>query len=396
MIALAVVVASCSTAQPTHEESRTPFPVSSPSQEVTASPAPSGQERLSVIPIAGFSDDDEILAIVEVDGRLIGVGRHADQGAVWRSLDGASWTLAPGLPVMEPVDYASTTMTSVVRGPGGLVSIGTWQTIDVNIPRIWHSTDGQRWTSVYEPSGFERIEAVAVGGPGYVAVGLASDDGLTGRPQVWTSADGSDWTAVDSQGLDGNLSDVVAGAETLVAVGGSAFVSTDGAAWTTAPEQEALQGAQMTSVAFRNGAFVAAGALIGSGDILRATPAIVTSQDGLHWSVVLRGEPGQRISQAVPFAEGFVAIGGHFPSASWSYDPAAPNPPSDTIQLWFSADGETWSGPITGFLADGGISTLGQAIVVGGDLFLPMTVVTGGPDGPVYQPAILRGTPTVS
>lgn len=387
-----LTLVGCSNAPPTGQESPTPAPTSSPSPVVTSSPTTSLPEQLSVIPVAAFSGDDEIRALIEVDGRLIGVGRHGDQGAVWTSLDGASWKLAPDVPISEPVDYAGTTMTSIVQGPGGLVAIGTWQTIDVNTPRIWHSTDGQRWTSVYDPSGFERIEAVAVGGTGYVAVGLASDGGFNVRPQVWTSAEGRDWAPVDSPGLDGGLIDVVAGTELLVVVGSSAFISTDATTWTGAPEQEALQGAQISSVAFRNGVFVATGALTGPGDTFPGAPAIWSSRDGLHWSLVLQGESGQRISQVVAAEEGFVAIGGQFPSASWSYDPASPNPPSDSIQLWLSADGETWSGPTTGFLADGGISTLGEAIVTEGDLLVPVTLLNAGPGGPVSQPAILRGT----
>ncbi len=390
---------------PTGETSPTPHPTSSAS----GTPVPSASTvpsppLLSVIPIAALGSEDEIRAIIEGDGRLIGVGRHGDQGAVWTSLDGASWTLAPDLPATKPrSESAATTMTSVVQGPAGLVAVGSWTSIDFGTPRIWYSVNGEQWTSVYGPSdpdpavdaplGFG--SAMAAGGPGYVAVGAVSDDGFTARPQVWTSADGRDWTAVDSLGLTGSLNDVIGGSGKAVAVGGNgsaatSFVSTDGATWTAAPEQEALQGAEMTSVTFRNGAFVATGVVTGPADTYPATPAIWHSPDGLHWSLVLQGESGQRFSQAVSTGEGFVAIGGHFPSAGWSYDPASPTPPSDTIQLWFSADGETWSGPATGFLADGGI-TLGRATVSGGDLFVPITLFYG-PDGPVeYQPAILRG-----
>ena len=381
---------------PTGQATATPQPTASASEiatqspSVTTSPTPSGQQQLSVLQSMALAGDDEIRAIIEFDGGLIGVGRHGDQGAVWLSPDGASWTLAPDLPATEPLDYAATTMTSIVQGPGGLVAVGTWQTIDVSTPRIWYSADGQRWSSVYSPSGFERIDALAVGGPGYVAVGVISDDGFTGRPQVWTSPDGRDWTAGDSLGLTGSLNDIISGAGMLVAVGSSAFVSSDGATWTAAPEQAALQGAEMRSVAFRNGAFVATGVITGPGDTFPSTPAIWLSPDGLHWSLVLQGGSLQRISQVVSAEEGFVAIGGHFPSAGWSYDPADPKPPADTIQLWFSTDGETWSGPTTGFLADGGI-TLGKATVWGGDLFMPVTMLNAGPDGPVYQPAILRG-----
>jgi hypothetical protein len=388
---------------PTGYASPTPHPTSSASETPVPStstvPSP---PLLSVIPTAALAGEDEIRAIIEVDGRLIGVGRHNDQGAVWTSVDSASWTLAPDLPAEGHGDLA-TTMTSIVQAPGGLVAVGSSAGIDFSTALIWYSVDGQQWISVYglgapDPAvvaPFGSAAAVAAGGPGFVALGLSSDDGFTGRPQVWTSADGRDWTAVDSQRLTGSVNDVIGGAGMLVAVGGSdtaaaAFVSSDGATWTAAPEQKALQGAEMTSVAFRNDAFVATGSVTGPGDTFPSTPAIWQSRDGLQWSLVLQGESGQRISQVVSAEAGFVAIGGHFPSAGWSYDPADPIPPSDTIQLWFSTDGVSWSGPTTGFLADGGI-TLGQATVWGGDLFLPVTLLNPTPDIPVSQPAILRG-----
>ncbi len=389
---------------PTGQESPTSHPTSSASEKPvpSASTVPS-PPLLSVIPITALAVEDEIRMVIEVDGRLIGVGHHALQGAVWTSPDGASWTLAPDLPAESLGDLA-TTLTSIVEGPGGLVALGSSTQIDFITPRIWYSVAGEQWISVYglgapDPAvvaPFGSAVALAAGGPGFVALGLSSDDGFTARPQVWTSADGRDWTAVDSVGLTGSLNDVIGGAGMLVAVGGSgsaaiSFVSTDGATWTAAPEQEALQGAEMTSVAFRNGAFVATGLLTGPGDTFPSTAAIWHSPDGLQWSLVLQGESGQRISQVVSAEEGFVAIGGHFPAAGWSYDPADPIPPSDTIQLWFSADGETWGGPTTGFQAEGGINMLGMATVWGGDLFVPITLLSAGTDGPVYQPAILRG-----
>ena len=99
---------------------------------------------------------------------------------------------------------------------------------------------------------------------------------------------------MDSVGLTGSLNDVIGGAGMLVAVGGSgsaaiSFVSTDGATWTAAPEQEALQGAEMTSVAFRNGAFVATGLLTGPGDTFPSTPAI----SSLRFIGVLFRDPPQ-------------------------------------------------------------------------------------------------------
>jgi hypothetical protein len=393
---LLVLAISGRLSPPTGQATATPGPTISFSPSATPSPAPSGLEPLSMVPVVGLAVGDELRAVIQVDGRLIAVGRRGDQGAVWTSPDGTSWTLAPDLPAEKAESNAATTMTSIVAGPGGLVAAGSRTGIDYSAPRTWQSTDGQRWTSITVPSGVAggRIEALAVGEPGYVGVGLMSDDGYTGRPQMWSSADGRKWTVVDSPAFTGSLNDVTGGAGMLVAVGATeghagALVSTDGATWTVAPAQEALQGAEMTSVTYGNGTFVATGLLSGLSQALPASPAIWHSADGLHWTLVLRGEPGQMIRQVVSNDAGFVAIGGDFPSHWWQYDPAAPNPPRDTVQLWFSADGETWSGPTTGFLADGGV-TLGRATISGGELILPITLLNKGPSGPLARPAILR------
>ena len=392
-----VLILNSHLSPPTGQGSPAQHPTFSSSPASTSSPTPSETEQLSIAPVAGLTSADELRAITLVGGRLVGVGRHGDQGAVWTSPDGETWTLAPDLPADQADNSAATTMTSIVAGPGGLVAAGSRIGIDYSAPRTWQSADGQRWTGITVPSGGAggRIETLAVGGPGYVGVGLVSDDGYTARGQMWSSADGRKWTVVDSAALTGSLNDIIDGDGILVAVGGNetaglAFVSADGGAtWTAAPEREALQGAEMPSVTFRSGTFVAT-EVVGPRDFRLATQAIWRSSDGLHWTLALRGEPGQQIRQVVPSDAGFVAIGGDFPSHGWQYDPAAPNPPRDTVQLWFSADGEAWTGPTTGFVGEGGI-TLGRATISGGELLVPITLLNPGPGGPVYQPAILRG-----
>ncbi len=411
--ALLLSVSGCSSPSPSATSSDgasgslAPSATPQASPTATSSPTLSELARLSIVPVAGLVAGDELLAFASTDIGLVGVGQRGDQGAVWTSRDGVEWTLVPDLPTEESGEFALTRLTSVADGPAGLVVIGAWSTIDFSTPRVWYSADRQHWASVYGPSDaslgeFASMNAVAYYGmpeaSGYLTVGFVSDDGYTSRPQVWESADGRDWTAADVPPLSGMLNDVSVSGDVLVAVGGSeggalVLVSTDGATWTPAPEQEALRGAEMTSVtAFDGGygsTFVATGWLTHAERPLPGTPAIWHSPDGLHWTLGLRGEPGQEIRQAIAIGAGFVAIGGQFPSASWSYDPAAPNPPSDAIELWFSTDGETWSGPTMGFTADGGIR-LGRATVDAG-LAVPIALLNAGPAGPVTAPAILRG-----
>jgi hypothetical protein len=354
---------------------------------------------LTVVSTSGLEAEDELRAITFARGGLIAVGRRGQDGAVWLSSDGTSWTLAPELPAGPSADGdpGGVRMDRIVDGPAGMVAVGMYSSEgDVAFGHIWYSPDGERWTDVYRPDGFSRIVAVSTGGPGYVAVGLVSDDAQTARPQIWISVDGQTWTVGSSPASRGSLTGVVEGPGLTVIVGsnetdGTAYVSTDGVTWEAAPEQTSLAGAELTSVTYFQGRFLATGQIGGPDRI----GGVWHSHDGLAWTRVLVGEPGQVIHQVIGIEYGplfggeFVAIGGLFPSHSWSWDPATPIPPKDMIQIWRSTDGTNWDGPTTAFVGPGGI-VLGQA-GAGQEVFLPVNLLVAGPTYPIWEYAVLRG-----
>jgi hypothetical protein len=191
-------------------------------------------------------------------------GRSTD-AAVWTSVDGVTWARVPHDEAVFGGEN-SRVMTGVVAGGPGLVAVGYdsasqgWSGLDANAA-VWTSPDGIAWTRVPDAEVFgdrlmQMMNAVAVGGPGLVAVGY---DGAVNRydAAVWTSADGLTWVRVpqdevvfggsDVQGMNA----VTAGDAGVVAVGYThtrsgldavVWVSADGLAWARVPHDGAVFG----------------------------------------------------------------------------------------------------------------------------------------------------------
>ena len=155
---------------------------------------------------------------------------------------------------------------------------------------------------VFDGPGDQRIEAVAAGGPGLVAVGSEyAPDATEGDTVVWTSPDGRNWSRASGANPDlggpgdQQMSAVVAGGPGLVAVGGervgdqgegdaAVWTSPDGQDWTLVPDPDSVFGGfsrqDMRSVTLGGPGLVAVGTeFTDRGD--RA--AVWTSSDGLAW-----------------------------------------------------------------------------------------------------------------
>jgi hypothetical protein len=138
-------------------------------------------------------------------------------------------------------------MNSVAAGGPGLVAVGS----DRGDAAVWLSTDGLSWTRasqdqrVFGGKGTQVMESVTVGGPGLVAVG-----GDNFRAAVWLSKNGGSWKRIphnkkvlDDGWYEGNyslMSSVTAGGPGLVAVGSvydamncdaAVWFSKDGRSW---------------------------------------------------------------------------------------------------------------------------------------------------------------------
>jgi hypothetical protein len=256
-------------------------------------------------------------------GSGVTAGCGCGDGAVWTSPDGDHWTRAPSNPSFEGAP-----LVRVARRGGQLVvsSVG----------RFWNSNDGLTWQSSTGLGTYAEscvyYGGIAIGGPGFVAVGadkcglsstpdavVVSADGRVwtvapsssalggvggaavaskgsrlvavgadpGQPALWTSSDGQTWTSVGSAELpplpSASLIDITAGDSGYVAVGSdgssaAAWVSRDGLTWRRAPASLAFDDAQMMRVVWTGSQFIAIGrSLVGDG-------VAWTSADGLTWT----------------------------------------------------------------------------------------------------------------
>jgi hypothetical protein len=212
--------------------------------------------------------------------------------------------------------------------------------------------------------GDARMEAVARGGPGLVAVGSSGDSlvGTLPHAEAWFSSDGVTWARTSVAG-PGAMGDVTAFGDGFVAVGdGDTFegayiwTSKDGLTWTRVSDP-ALSGLTLTGVTDGPDGLVAVGFTDVPGHPGNASAAVLTSNDGLHWS---RMDPKQEAfvppapahgnawslqpASVTASSVGYIAVG----TAS---GPGCPTAASAGIicqgvteaSVWTSADGQSWT-----------------------------------------------------
>ncbi len=232
---------------------------------------------------------------------------------------------------------------------------------------------GEGWVRALSDVSTAEVADVAVGGPGFVAVGRANMVGA-----VWTSTDGMSWTAqsLTDLGLEGgSMFSVVRGGPGFVAVGSwngvaveglgvleeaefgiaAVWTSIDGLDWTRVAHDAVFEtegsNLVMWDVTLGGPGLVAVGAEEGSEAI---RPAVWTSSDGTTWSRVLPDTPALEsgaMDSVISGGPGFIA---------WGSD------------VWISEDAVTWARAsvpdgLTDGLAD--IAVGGPGVVaVGGTL----------------------------
>ena len=271
------------------------------------------------------------------------------------SRDGRTWTLVPN--EQFPSDAV------LLPPPGGLrlPAVGTTHgflfVADGN--DVWASEDGYTWQRLTDRARDEDLRAgsvlaVAVGGPGLIAVG--SDN------KAWYSEDGSDWTqaevpapptaSFEAQGLPPptvSMQGVAVRGETFVAWGTARsssnseegmqqtvlWTSGDGRSWANVPDQHDLE--PLRTVAAGPGGFVATDMNV-SGD----ARAIRFSADGRSWETVdafesrLPSYDEGLVSSVAAASSGYVAVGGDGKCAK---EPC----PDAVATIWTSPDGRSWS-----------------------------------------------------
>ena len=314
--------------------------------------------------VFGGGDDQVINSVVAEGPGLVAVGSDASGGdldaAVWTSSDGLTWSRAAhDEEVFGGEDDQS--MSRVIAGGPGLVAVGSDGTnlrgknIDA---AVWTSSDGITWSrvphddAVFGGDGDQVIKGVAVGGPGFVAVGSETIK-FNVDAAVWTSPDGITWSRVPhDEAVFGGTKDeamlsVVAGGPGLVSVGSFGkggdhdaivWTSTDGLTWSLVAHDEAVFGGESMQVMHR---VVAGGPgllVFGLNGPFDAGSAVVWfSTDGTTWTRVphhddvFGGRGAQTIVGGVAAGPGIVAVGWDGPFDA--RDAAA----------WASTDGISWA-----------------------------------------------------
>ncbi len=341
-------------------------------------------------------DSASLTAVARGRGMTAVVGKYAgsNRGFLWTSADGAHWN-AQGAPFT-----GGTSVTDIAASPSAYVASGTFRTAPDalgsrrTVAAVWTSDDGRRWDRFLLPlpaaSGDFRPTLVRHVGSRFVAFGRFLGTTTPADVLVWTSTDGRHWQRGEGIRLphEETLLDVAAAPNgMLVAVGGAAyefpghaaaFTSLDGLAWTTVPDQPALDGAAMRGVDCSSAGCVAVGS---TGPGTGSAAAAWRSADGISWSrvdgIATLGSIGMR--KVVRSPGGDVAIGwatvtltdgsSVSPGAFWVAPPmtlpaAIPSPPVASI-------GGTWESlpplatprakPVATVGADGRIYVFGGA-----------------------------------
>jgi hypothetical protein len=227
--------------------------------------------RIADLPGPGGSS---ISAAAATGGAVVAVGTSGGRAAVWRTLDGATWTLTQ---LAAPPDGSTELLTAIDATSAGFVAGGYAESAtSERTATLWRSSDGVNWerAPVPGPAGSSAVKGIAaIGASNLVAVGIAGDE-RRGTSAVWRSTDGgASWQPVSSPAFaGGRMLAATAGSAGFVSVGenvdqtaAAAWTSADGTTWTAAPAQPSLdnfgQQMVMTAVAATAGGsgFVAAG-----------------------------------------------------------------------------------------------------------------------------------------
>ena len=394
---LAAVLVACTTPSPnpsSGDASASPGASSGPS-EPTAAPIGSSWVEVEIQPRGGPGDllvegvyrgPDGIVVTGHLGGSL------AEQAGgpapvAWYSSDGSSWSPSSvqALPDASPHDadrfgaiferdgQFMAFRTGGVQGFGTVTSL--MQSPDAG--RSWHSVDADGGTG----SG-SVITDVALGGPGFVAVGYTSD-AIYSRPVVMVSTDGLDWTSPEGQvEFEGDPPfghlNAVASNRTLLVAGGSTrreldgrpdgliWTSTDGLTWTQQAEP-AEPNAVVNDITAFGDRFVAVGTT-------PSGPAAWSSADGSAWERVdLPSAFGVRGATSVALvSDGLLAVGDG----------------ADHAAAWRSSDGQHWepAGP----LADDPSSALFVIGLETGALVVGESAVAAEPVAWLSPPSIVR------
>lgn len=342
--------------------------------------------RRVIIPVAIAGGIALIVALVA----LISRGGHGELTGTTGSPSSASSpsaTSGPTTSVLSKVSFApvpareiegsdSGTMLRLASTNGFVFAVGS----DGSRGAVWVSTGDGTWRRTLMPisgEGTQRVQGVAIGDTGMVAVGWEKPAGRPQSAAVWTSTDGgSTWTQQDNPDLHGTgdtfMNRVAIVRDVAIAVGrsgndGRLWPSSDGVHWdrATNPVFDASPRHSLTlrDVAESNGVIVAVGEET-SGRASQAAAWFFDDSVNSWDRGTVKGARGDAsIVSVVPFEGGFVAVG---------YD--SPEGDRDAA-VWTSRDGKTWDrAPTQNALHEAGAQVMRGVVSAPGQGFMAVGV----------------------
>lgn len=301
--------------------------------------------------------------------------------------NGGTATPPPSIRTTQPTETTATTRARTTAIPTTISTAAPVEVITAVAPSPLELPPPEMVVSLEARSPIQGEEAfvdsgvvsIAVGGPGLVAVGFASDGFRYADAAVWVSSDGRAWDRLpDTDDVfsseqtgysDGDqwMADIVAWQGGFVAVGSdgrgqnaeydaAVWVSENGIHWTRVPDQPSLGGPK---VQWMNSVTVGGPGLVGVGEDSATDSgpiaAVWLSEDGINWTRVdsqaiegsgaseeddsirvPRGFGGAAMNDVAAGGPGLIAVGVDDPYFSgrgvFGGDPA----------VWTSTDGLVW------------------------------------------------------
>jgi hypothetical protein len=182
---------------------------------------------------------------------LLASGSREQKPRIWSSTDGMEWRL------LQETPFGTNRVDGITASTDGFLA---WTTIDGTdaVPRefkLAYTADGEAWSSSGPwPFPGEYVNDIASFRGGWLAVGYLQDANPTGgrsnsRGRAWWSPDGETWFRAVVPGDRPSVSQVFAGADAVLAVGGTdvylgnynLYRTTDGREW-HGPVTDAFRG----------------------------------------------------------------------------------------------------------------------------------------------------------
>jgi hypothetical protein len=236
--------------------------------------------------LPGSDGCGSVQALVKTrSSQLVAVGRtcgHSQAGstaAIWLSDDGTSWRTA------SVADAVGGAIDDIAQTADGFVAAGSVREGSLNRPRIWESSDGEKWESTWTDTREGAMNSVTALDETVVAGGVLGQNTSQLLPGMWVRTSRDEWAVRDIAG-DGQCCGVI---ESVAVAGSQLFAldqasnsdgtdrrtllltSRDAVAWQTAELANSFTGSAL-SVA-PNGSLLALGSALSDGDV--PAPAIL-------------------------------------------------------------------------------------------------------------------------